>query len=185
MAKVLSFAEFTKHNSRTDCWLLIDGKIYDMTPFLEEHPGGDEVLLAATEKDATDDFDDVGHSNDAKELMKKYFIGEVDENTVPARKKYNPPSIEARKARHNESVIKLLQLGLTPASLGISIWFAIPFLKTTSLFLLKTYKHQQHVHSASLSGDFLTIIGKLLFKSHAHCCFCLVILSSIAKDVRI
>nr|UTK45973.1 b5-D [Tripterygium wilfordii] len=112
MAKLLSFAELNKHNSRTDCWLLIDGKIYDMTPFLEEHPGGDEVLLAATEKDATDDFDDVGHSDDARELMKNYCIGEVDQSTIPARKKYNPPAIAAKKPRHNESVIKLLQLGL-------------------------------------------------------------------------
>ncbi|KAJ0093401.1 hypothetical protein Patl1_25972 [Pistacia atlantica] len=44
-------------------------EVYDVTKFLEDHPGGDEVLLLATGKDATDDFEDVGHSSSAKELM--------------------------------------------------------------------------------------------------------------------
>lgn len=59
--------------------------MYDVTRFLEEHPGGDEVLLTASGKDATVDFEDVGHSDDAKELMNQYFIGEVDRSSVPVK----------------------------------------------------------------------------------------------------
>ncbi|KAK8500414.1 hypothetical protein V6N13_028109 [Hibiscus sabdariffa] len=58
--------------------------VYDVTQFLEDHPGGDEVLLAASGKDGTRDFEDVGHSDDARNMMKKYYIGEVDSSTVPA-----------------------------------------------------------------------------------------------------
>ncbi|PWA97141.1 cytochrome b5 [Artemisia annua] len=67
------FDDISKHNKTKDCWLIIDGKVYDVTPFMEDHPGGDEVLLAATGKDATDDFEDVGHSDDAREMMHKHY----------------------------------------------------------------------------------------------------------------
>ncbi|KAL3625259.1 Mitochondrial inner membrane protease atp23 [Castilleja foliolosa] len=43
--------------------------VYDVTPFMDEHPGGDEVLIAVTGKDATNDFKDVGHSDSAREMM--------------------------------------------------------------------------------------------------------------------
>ncbi|XP_062222608.1 cytochrome b5-like [Phragmites australis] len=83
--KVYSFEEVRKHNDRKDCWLIISGKVYDVTPFMEEHPGGDEVLLASTGKDATTDFQDIGHTDSAKELMPQYCIGEVDAATIPAK----------------------------------------------------------------------------------------------------
>ncbi|KAI4980826.1 cytochrome b5-like [Hordeum vulgare subsp. vulgare] len=83
--KVYSFQEVRKHSERQDCWLIISGKVYDVTPYMEEHPGGDEVLLACTGKDATADFDDIGHSDAAKELMRQYCVGEVDAATVPAK----------------------------------------------------------------------------------------------------
>lgn len=36
----LSFDDLQKHNSNTDCWLAVHSKIYDVTDFLDEHPGG-------------------------------------------------------------------------------------------------------------------------------------------------
>uniref|UniRef100_A0A804PRN6 Cytochrome b5 heme-binding domain-containing protein n=1 Tax=Zea mays TaxID=4577 RepID=A0A804PRN6_MAIZE len=54
--------------------------VYDVTKFLEDHPGGDDVLLSSTGKDATDDFEDVGgHSNTARAMMDEYLVGEVDD----------------------------------------------------------------------------------------------------------
>ncbi|XP_015110477.1 cytochrome b5 [Diachasma alloeum] len=56
---------------------IIHDKVYDVTLFLNEHPGGEEVLLDHHGKDASEDFDDVGHSTDAMEIMKKYLVGEI------------------------------------------------------------------------------------------------------------
>ncbi|XP_009475730.1 PREDICTED: cytochrome b5 type B [Nipponia nippon] len=41
------------------------------------HPGGEEVLLEQAGRDATESFEDVGHSTDAREMLKQYYIGEI------------------------------------------------------------------------------------------------------------
>ncbi|XVF33108.1 hypothetical protein REPUB_Repub17cG0140000 [Reevesia pubescens] len=125
--KVFVYEDLAKHNESNDCWLLISGKVYDVTPFLEEHPGGDEVLLAASGKDATEDFEDVGHSDDAKEIMEKYYIGEVDSTTVPAPKKFKTP-ISTVTHNHDDPgfLIKILQFLVPLLILGFA--FGLQFL---------------------------------------------------------
>ncbi|KAK2979461.1 hypothetical protein RJ640_026359, partial [Escallonia rubra] len=66
-------------------------QVYDVTKFLDDHPGGDEVLLSATGKDATDDFEDVGHSSSARAMMDEFFVGEIDTATIPSKTTYTPP----------------------------------------------------------------------------------------------
>ena len=43
-----------------------------------EHPGGLAILLEHAGIDATDDFEDVGHSSDALEIMAKMKIGVIE-----------------------------------------------------------------------------------------------------------
>ena len=38
--RILDLTELKKHTTETDCYLLYDGKVYDVTEFLDEHPGG-------------------------------------------------------------------------------------------------------------------------------------------------
>ncbi|CAO0789478.1 unnamed protein product [Mucor circinelloides] len=84
-AKVHTYEEIAQHNSRSDLWIVIEGKVYDITKFLDEHPGGEEVLLDEGAKDATAAFEDVGHTDDARDLLVKYYIGEVDPNSKPIK----------------------------------------------------------------------------------------------------
>lgn len=44
-----------------------------------KHPGGEEVLMEQAGKDATESFEDVGHSTDARDLMKEHLIGSLPE----------------------------------------------------------------------------------------------------------
>ncbi|XP_073164435.1 cytochrome b5 type B isoform X3 [Lepidochelys kempii] len=74
---VFTLAEVAKRNSSREAWLVIHGRVYDVGRFLGEHPGGEEVLLEQAGRDATESFEDVGHSTDAREMLKQYFIGEV------------------------------------------------------------------------------------------------------------
>mmetsp|Transcript_12654 Transcript_12654/g.27386 ORF Transcript_12654/g.27386 Transcript_12654/m.27386 type:complete len:132 (+) Transcript_12654:137-532(+) len=76
--KVYSLADVKQHTTDKSCWLVVHGKVYDVTDFLEEHPGGYDIIITSTGKDATQDFEEIGHSNSAKQLLEKYYIGKYE-----------------------------------------------------------------------------------------------------------
>jgi len=78
--KVYTLEEIAEHNKKDSCWMVIHDKVYDVTKFLDEHPGGEEVLLDSGGADGTESFEDVGHSTDAREMMLDYYIGELPEH---------------------------------------------------------------------------------------------------------
>ena len=52
---------------------------------MQQHPGGDDILLDVAGTIASDKFDDVGHSSDAKEMMQQHLIGELAEEDRPKK----------------------------------------------------------------------------------------------------
>ncbi|XP_030381650.1 cytochrome b5 isoform X2 [Scaptodrosophila lebanonensis] len=77
MSKEITLATVKEHNKSNDLWIIIENKVYDVTKFLNEHPGGEDSLLSVAGRDGTKDFIDVGHSQDARNMMKKYYIGDL------------------------------------------------------------------------------------------------------------
>ncbi|XP_029037049.1 cytochrome b5-like isoform X1 [Osmia bicornis bicornis] len=78
--KLYTREEVVKHNESNDLWLIIHNKVYDVTLFLDQHPGGEEVILDQGGKDGTEVFEDIGHSSDARKIMESYKIGEIVES---------------------------------------------------------------------------------------------------------
>ncbi|XP_018518881.1 cytochrome b5 [Lates calcarifer] len=70
-------SEIEEQNTFRSTWIIIHNKVYDVTKFLEEHPGGEEVLREQAGGDATESFEDVGHSTDAREMASAMVIGEL------------------------------------------------------------------------------------------------------------
>ncbi|EAW14982.1 cytochrome b5-like Heme/Steroid binding domain protein [Aspergillus clavatus NRRL 1] len=72
-----SFAleEIAQHNTRESAWIAIHGKVYAVTGYLDNHPGGRELLMEVAGKDATEDFDYTGHSATAHEILETLGIG--------------------------------------------------------------------------------------------------------------
>lgn len=129
-------------------------QVYDVSSFMDDHPGGDEVLISATGKishslsvnigslilntlctvvwmrilfgifagkDATNDFEDVGHSDSAREMMDKYYIGDIDPSTVPRKRAYIPPQQPAyNQDKTPEFIIKILQILVPLLILGLA-----------------------------------------------------------------
>lgn len=81
-SKTYSKAEIAMHASENDCWLLIDGTVYDVTKFISEHPGGAREILNICGQDATNAFQTQGgqgdHSNQAQDMLQDYTIGSVE-----------------------------------------------------------------------------------------------------------
>ncbi|KAM6971236.1 cytochrome b5 [Tautogolabrus adspersus] len=75
--KYYRLSEIEEQNSFRSTWIIIQNQVYDVTKFLEEHPGGEEVLREQAGGDATESFEDVGHSTDAREMAKDMIIGEL------------------------------------------------------------------------------------------------------------
>lgn len=69
--------EVALHNNVQDLWIIIHGNVYDLTLFLSEHPGGEEILMGLAGQDGTECFESIGHSDEAKQLREKFKIGEV------------------------------------------------------------------------------------------------------------
>ncbi|EFA85340.1 hypothetical protein PPL_02343 [Heterostelium album PN500] len=68
--------EVAQHNKRDDLWMVIDGKVYNCTEFVDEHPGGGDYIIDNAGRDATLEFIDAGHSEKAIALLKDFYIGE-------------------------------------------------------------------------------------------------------------
>merc|ERR1711978_69613 len=83
-AKYFSLEEVSNHNkSRGEdrsIWTVIHDKVYDITKFLDEHPGGEEILIENAGIDSTENFEDVGHSSDAREMLDEFYIGDLHED---------------------------------------------------------------------------------------------------------
>ncbi|DAZ97655.1 TPA: hypothetical protein N0F65_003973 [Lagenidium giganteum] len=107
--------EVAKHCTNDDCWLIFGTSgnklVCDVTAFLEDHPGGAEVLLDYAGQDAQDEFEDIGHSAAAREMLQELCIGTMTEDVV---------AMERREARKLErlSLLKHMDVDQTKSKRG-------------------------------------------------------------------
>ncbi|KAI0659447.1 hypothetical protein C8Q70DRAFT_1053815 [Cubamyces menziesii] len=86
--KTFSLDEIAKHNNKNDAWLILDNKVYDVTSFLTEHPGGANAILTYAGKatvDVTNEYKGI-HDAYANSLRDKMLIGVLSEEGIQAMK---------------------------------------------------------------------------------------------------
>ncbi len=70
--------DVASHATEADCWAIVSGKVYNVTPLMNAHPGGKAAILAACGKDATTAFTTMGgsgHPTSAITQLENYFLG--------------------------------------------------------------------------------------------------------------
>lgn len=71
-------AEVEAHNSAKSCYITIGNKVYDVTEFVEDHPGGGDLILDFAGKDVEEVMKDEishEHSDAAYEILLDYQVG--------------------------------------------------------------------------------------------------------------
>lgn len=71
-----TLAEVKTHSKQTDCWLAVDGLVYDVTKFIPRHPGGPARIIPLCGTDATSSFENQ-HSGEPKPaaMLASFKIG--------------------------------------------------------------------------------------------------------------
>ena len=75
-----TIGEIRKHRNKKSAWLVIHGKVYDVTEWRKSHPGGDAIMQGVKVDDATSLFENRGHSSFARKKLKEFWIGNLIKN---------------------------------------------------------------------------------------------------------
>ncbi len=73
--------QLAMHNTDDDCWMAINGKVYDVTDYVDKHPGSDSILEGCG-REATELFETrpmgsgTPHSDNARQKLDDYEIGD-------------------------------------------------------------------------------------------------------------
>ena len=80
--KRFTLAEVARHATEADCWMAINGVVYDLTAYLPEHPSRPSIVLPWCGKEATEAYKTKTkgrpHSPEADQLLPNYRIGVLD-----------------------------------------------------------------------------------------------------------
>lgn len=97
----------------SDCDLTRSFLVYDVTKYVKDHPGGVDLLVDVAGQDATAAYEDVGHSEDAAEILETYLIGDLKDavefkrpNEVRVVKQIEtPPAKKEKKGGYGKFVL--------------------------------------------------------------------------------
>jgi len=71
--------QVSEHTTAEDCWVICHNFVYDVSTYLNEHPGGIPLIMKSAGKDCTSDFEAMFHSPKARNILQKYLVGELDQ----------------------------------------------------------------------------------------------------------
>ncbi|CAF0861704.1 unnamed protein product [Rotaria sordida] len=89
-SKILTMAEVRELvQDNNKCIVIINNRVYNVTPFLTAHPGGQQILRQHHGKDASVPFENNKHSKYARKKMKQYEIGQLHSDDIQALVKHD------------------------------------------------------------------------------------------------
>ncbi|KAH9259179.1 hypothetical protein BASA81_002799 [Batrachochytrium salamandrivorans] len=74
----LTVSEVKNHKTEKDCWVIINGDVYDVTKFLPDHPGGKKAILMYGGKDATEEFGMLHKQSVLTTVAAQYKLGKLE-----------------------------------------------------------------------------------------------------------
>ncbi|KAI7173241.1 hypothetical protein KC316_g9178, partial [Hortaea werneckii] len=130
--KELTYSDVSEHTSKKDLYMVIHDKVYNASSFVDEHPGGEEVLLDVGGQDATEAFEDVGHSDEAREILNGLLVGNLKRQEGDPAPKTSAPSTSTASSAPKTSDAGGLGMGVYALILvgGAVAFFAYQYLQS-------------------------------------------------------
>ncbi|KAJ5835375.1 Alpha-hydroxy acid dehydrogenase FMN-dependent [Penicillium robsamsonii] len=101
--------QINRHDNQESCWVVIHGAVYDVTDFLNSHPGGASVILRCAGKDATEAFDSVHAVELLSEALPKTALqGYIDPGELEKPEK-NPDAMNDKQSKTDHDSLPPLQ----------------------------------------------------------------------------
>lgn len=156
--RIFTSEDVEEHVSPKSCWVTRDGKVYDVTEFLSDHPGGEDLILKYAGKDVGEimkDSTEHDHSDSAYKMLDEFIVGRlgadtkiVDENWV-ATENFKPDETDVSTDYEKNQFLDLRK----PLLLQ---FFYANFSK--SYYLQQIHQPRHVVQSARLFGpDYLEV----------------------------
>ncbi|CAK9012753.1 Cytochrome b5 isoform A (AtCb5-A) (Cytochrome b5 isoform D) (AtCb5-D) [Durusdinium trenchii] len=107
-SRVVTKEELGKRCGQEDCWVALHGAVYDLTKFMENHPGGKHAILNVAGRDATEDFSSAGHGTHHRNVLSKVFVGTLEgfapRQSSSETRRASPASMQRTVAHRNPSL---------------------------------------------------------------------------------
>jgi len=142
----ITMEELAKHSTREDAWICVEGRAYDVTKYVEHHPGGWLPISNLAGKDVTDAFANYHPAAVYEKLLPNYYIGDVKDYKVSQ-------FVKEHRALRQE----LLRRGLFETDVGYYVklctWYAALFFGSLYLTIMRP-SVTEHMIGAVLMGAF-------------------------------
>jgi alkylation response protein AidB-like acyl-CoA dehydrogenase/predicted heme/steroid binding protein len=86
MSKTFTTSDVTSHNKPDDLYIIVDGDVYDLTTFQDDHPGGKKILQRVAGKDASKQFWKYHNESILKKYKAQLQVGSLDTKPKPESK---------------------------------------------------------------------------------------------------
>ncbi|CAN1158397.1 Cytochrome b5 domain-containing protein RLF [Linum perenne] len=78
--RLIPLSEVKQHRSEGSMWTVLKGRVYNLSPYMKFHPGGEDMLMKGVGKDCTSLFNKYHAWVNAEFLMEKCLVGILDES---------------------------------------------------------------------------------------------------------
>ncbi|NXW00754.1 NB5R4 reductase, partial [Fregetta grallaria] len=151
--------ELAKHNKKEDCWICIRGFVYNVTPYMEYHPGGEDELMKAAGTDGTDLFDQVHRWVNYESMLKECLVGRMAVKPIAAPKGEGFKNEIIFIMLYSKTVLilivfsKLLALDLLLQKIVNNVFGFYDWFQTDSLITIVIYTKQKDMNAELVTVD--------------------------------
>ncbi|NXF43986.1 NB5R4 reductase, partial [Oceanites oceanicus] len=168
--------ELAKHNKKEDCWICIRGFVYNVTPYMEYHPGGEDELMKAAGTDGTDLFDQVHRWVNYESMLKECLVGRMAIKPIAAPKGEGFKNEIISIMLYSKTVLilivfsKLLALDLPLQKIVNNVFGFYDWFQTDSLITIVIYTKQKDMNAELVTVDCQDrrLRGEIIVDNHSY-----------------